>query len=657
MIVSLPAIAVSAMPGSASIGGVGPSGKFSTALAEATKGNEDTSAKPKAVGETDQGNVTAKGSAKHPTKPPSSSANRSSDSPEPPASAVPESNRKILDTAPLPAFLPPVPESAVGEACGTISGPVSPAKDKFEPEGASAMGRASAGSPIPEGPPPVSVPPDRLRATSDQASLPARSVRPEVSQPALATPSAEGKPIQVAFADIRSGTATNALSTVVIPAQPATKMSSASSAADKSAPTAGWAMDVAPAVSPASGGPPPVSVPPDPLRATSDQADNPTRSVSPEVAEPALVIPSAQGKPIPAALADIPSGTDTNGLSTIAIPAQPATKTSSAGIGGGPISRSTTADPKLVSREGMHSASTIQMRTSAMTALLEQRKANADLPPMPVLSPSPLAQGDTKPQAPQETPTSHGPAPKSEIGVAPSSAETPRKDRDADGNAAAPSGNGDSSGFVGVPMAKPNTSDAATPTSGISASNGVGPAQVSQPSIEGKAVAAGAFSKTTDAAGKGAGQSSGVPDTEATADAAASHLSSSLQAAKLVERAGQTELRVGIPAGEFGSVDIRTSMGRNQFTAEISVERAELGRALTAELPGLHNRLQEHRVPPANIILQDRSTGNGSSDLRQGPRHNPYAQSMNHADAAERDPAPPIAMEAMESSQGLDIHI
>ena len=98
-------------------------------------------------------------------------------------------------------------------------------------------------------------------------------------------------------------------------------------------------------------------------------------------------------------------------------------------------------------------------------------------------------------------------------------------------------------------------------------------------------------------------------------------------------------------------------MGRNQFTAEISVERAELGRALTAELPALHNRLAEQRVPPANIILQERSSGNSSGDLRQGARHNPYSQAMNLPGAGDTDALPMIALEATEDSRGLDIHI
>lgn len=100
-------------------------------------------------------------------------------------------------------------------------------------------------------------------------------------------------------------------------------------------------------------------------------------------------------------------------------------------------------------------------------------------------------------------------------------------------------------------------------------------------------------------------------------------------------------------------------MAHSQFTAEISVERGELGRAMTAELPGLHDRLAEQRVPPANIIVQNQShSQSGSSDLRQGSRQQQYAAPSQTTDgsAAELNPAV-IAMETMESGAGLDIHI
>jgi len=151
--------------------------------------------------------------------------------------------------------------------------------------------------------------------------------------------------------------------------------------------------------------------------------------------------------------------------------------------------------------------------------------------------------------------------------------------------------------------------------------------------------------------------SSAAHDIETPAEAA--QVASPIQIAKLVERAGQAELRVGIQAGEFGSVDIRTSMAHSQFTAEISVERGELGRAMSVELPALHERLAEQRVPPANIVVQDHSySHSGSSDLRQGTRQNQYSAPSQTSDVgtAELNPAI-LAMDAMESSAGLDIHI
>jgi flagellar hook-length control protein FliK len=148
-------------------------------------------------------------------------------------------------------------------------------------------------------------------------------------------------------------------------------------------------------------------------------------------------------------------------------------------------------------------------------------------------------------------------------------------------------------------------------------------------------------------------------DVETSAETVAAQFVSPFQIAKLVERAGQTDLRVGIQAGEFGSVDIRTSMAHSQFTAEISVERGELGRAMSAELPSLHDRLAEQRVPPANIILQDHSySQSGSSDLRQGTRQQQYTAQSQTADGCAADLNPAIiAMETMESGAGLDIHI
>jgi len=92
-----------------------------------------------------------------------------------------------------------------------------------------------------------------------------------------------------------------------------------------------------------------------------------------------------------------------------------------------------------------------------------------------------------------------------------------------------------------------------------------------------------------------------------------------VNSAKLIERIGHTEMRVGIQTAELGSVDIRTALSKHQFTAEISVERGDLGRALTSDLPALHSRLSEQRVPFPTVTIQEYSGGN-SSNLEQRQR-------------------------------------
>jgi flagellar hook-length control protein FliK len=153
-------------------------------------------------------------------------------------------------------------------------------------------------------------------------------------------------------------------------------------------------------------------------------------------------------------------------------------------------------------------------------------------------------------------------------------------------------------------------------------------------------------------------KSSSAAPAQAQGENASPYPTSLVHSAKLMERIGEAELRLGIRAGEFGSVDIRTSMVRNQFTAEISVERGELGRVMAAELPGLQNRLAEQRVPVANIILQNHTSAQSDSSERQKPRSGQPAYATNSVTAREENQIPAmIAREATMPESRLDIHI
>jgi flagellar hook-length control protein FliK len=153
-------------------------------------------------------------------------------------------------------------------------------------------------------------------------------------------------------------------------------------------------------------------------------------------------------------------------------------------------------------------------------------------------------------------------------------------------------------------------------------------------------------------------KSTGAAQSQMPGETVASYPTSVVHSAKLVERIGEAELRLGIRAGEFGNVDIRTSMVRNQFTAEISVERGELGRVMAAELPGLQSRLSEQRVPVANITVQNHSGSQSSASEQQKPRDGQPAYATNPVSAQEKSPMSAlVAFEATTPTSGLDIHM
>jgi hypothetical protein len=155
------------------------------------------------------------------------------------------------------------------------------------------------------------------------------------------------------------------------------------------------------------------------------------------------------------------------------------------------------------------------------------------------------------------------------------------------------------------------------------------------------------------------GQSStGVAEAQTSGETAAVYPSSLVQSAKLVERIGEAELRLGIRAGEFGSVDIRTSMAHNQFTAEISVERGELGRVMAAELSSLQSRLTEQGVPVASITVQNHTGGPSTASDQQNPRGGQQQYAANLVSAREEGPMPMLVpFEGAAPASRLDIHM
>jgi len=174
---------------------------------------------------------------------------------------------------------------------------------------------------------------------------------------------------------------------------------------------------------------------------------------------------------------------------------------------------------------------------------------------------------------------------------------------------------------------------------------------------DGKNASAGLSPNASDPRSGAFGQESTGVKQSPTQPETQTYPTSLINSAKLVERVGEAELRLGMQAGEFGRVDIRTSMVRNQFSAEISVERGELGRVMAADLPSLQNRLTDYRLPTVNLTIQNHP-GSSTGAEQQKRQDEQRAYSTNSVSSRDEGPiAPLVAWEGTAAASRLDIHI
>jgi hypothetical protein len=280
-----------------------------------------------------------------------------------------------------------------------------------------------------------------------------------------------------------------------------------------------------------------------------------------------------------------------------------------------------------------------------------QSHAASSATPVPAVQPSPNSNSETKHEVPKGHSLSEGSTGKQEKAVTRTSSETHNQDSGNARDEATQFGNEKSLSSAAA-LASSSNSEAT-----VAAPGSVVSTQISAVAVNSHTANNAAFSKTGDALPHT--QSSAATEAaEAAKEVIESSPSSPLHTAKLVAGLERSELHMGLRTGDFGKVDIRTSLGRNQFSAEISVERGELSRALAAELPALQHRLNEQHLPTASITVQEHSAG-GSSEFHQGSRQGQSGASAGISGSSEDGESllPAFAQDGMEATARLDIHM
>ena len=145
-------------------------------------------------------------------------------------------------------------------------------------------------------------------------------------------------------------------------------------------------------------------------------------------------------------------------------------------------------------------------------------------------------------------------------------------------------------------------------------------------------------------------------ETEAPDEALPASTLSPVTAASLIRGISQSEFRVGMQSRDFGSIDIRTSVTRHLFSAQISVEHGDVAKSLAMELPDLYVRLAEQQVGAASVVIQGQgpATSSGSPGDTQ-PRHSqPQSPSGAKSDSGSMLP---VVAEGFAPAGRLDIRI
>jgi flagellar hook-length control protein FliK len=139
-----------------------------------------------------------------------------------------------------------------------------------------------------------------------------------------------------------------------------------------------------------------------------------------------------------------------------------------------------------------------------------------------------------------------------------------------------------------------------------------------------------------------------------------------VQSAHVLERMGQTEMRVGMNTADFGNVELRASVSQDRVGASVTTAHAELRAALTAEMPSLEHSMEQHQLRLDHLDLGAHSGGGnherGASAQQQQSRSQSGSEagfattSSSSSDATPSPEGPAPSSWSAPYSSGLNVH-
>jgi len=140
-----------------------------------------------------------------------------------------------------------------------------------------------------------------------------------------------------------------------------------------------------------------------------------------------------------------------------------------------------------------------------------------------------------------------------------------------------------------------------------------------------------------------------------------------VQSARVLERMGQAEMRVGMNTADFGNLELRASVSQDRVGASIATAHAELRAALMAEMPSLERSMEQHQLR-LDLLDLGAHSGGGNQERGASAQQQPRSQSGGEAgfattssssssgDAVPSPEGPAPSAWSAPYSSGLNVH-
>ena len=124
-------------------------------------------------------------------------------------------------------------------------------------------------------------------------------------------------------------------------------------------------------------------------------------------------------------------------------------------------------------------------------------------------------------------------------------------------------------------------------------------------------------------------------------------VSSAVHDVRLLDRAGQAEMHIGLRTAAFGGIEVHAVVRESQVGLTIGSERGDLHHLFANEVPGIAGRLQQHDLRLDSVKFFDQGlTFDAGTWSGSNPR--PRTFSQDRLPLAEAEPAGEVAVTASD---------